>query len=119
MTVEKKRLLIAVIASNLSLVAAMVYSLASIRLAIVHLDKEGLGLISLIAQIVGYLAILDLGMGIAFNRILIDYNEKSREEFARALKTARLVFTSLGAVGCLAAVLAALFGSGLFNVPDS
>ncbi len=119
MASEKKRFLSAVIASVVSLAAAMVYSLAASRVTLLYLDKESFGLVSLIAQIVTYLAILDLGMTTAFTRILIDHNRGDEKAYARAIRTARLIFAGLGVVGMLAAFVIALAGRSFFEIPDS
>ena len=119
MASEKQRLLSAVIASIVSLAAAMVYSLATSRVTLLYLDKESFGLVNLIAQIVTYLAILDLGMTTAFTRILIDHNRGDPKAYARAIRTARLIFTGLGVLGMLAAFVIALVGRSFFDIPDS
>lgn len=93
------------------------YSLLVIRLSLDYLGKEEYGLLSLLAQIAAYITILDLGLTIAFGRILIDYTNGSKELYAKALRTASLVFNILGLTGFLIAAVIALVGTMAFAIP--
>ena len=53
----------------------VVYTLASVPLALHYLTKEEFGLWALTSQIAGYLAMIDLGMGSSIARILIDVKD--------------------------------------------
>ena len=105
--------------SLVNLVVAAVYSLLVVRLSLDYLGKQEYGLLSLLAQISAYIAILDLGLTIAFGRILIDYTRDSSELYARALRTASLVFTLLGFLGFVIAAFIALFGKSSLSIPSS
>jgi len=94
------------------------YSLFVIRLSLDYLGKEEYGLLSLLAQIAAYIAVLDLGLTIAFGRILIDYTNGSKELYAKALRTASLVFNILGLTGFLIAAVIALVGTMAFAIPE-
>lgn len=115
---DKKDFILAFLASNLSLAAAMVYALASTRLSITYLDKSGFGLVNFVAQLVAYLGILDLGMTTAFTRILMDYRNEGEESYARALATARRIFIVLGILALLAATALAAVGSQIFTIDE-
>ena len=106
-------------ASLVNLVVAAVYSLLVVRLSLDYLGKQEYGLLSLIAQISAYIAILDLGLTIAFGRILIDYTGGTQERYANALKTASLVFNILGIVGFIVAAFVAFFGTEAFSIPPN
>jgi O-antigen/teichoic acid export membrane protein len=105
--------------SLINLVVISLYSLLVVRLSLAYLDKSQFGLLSLSTQISVYIAVIDLGLFTAFSRILIDYNHGDKKLYANALKTASIVFISLGAVAALLATTTAFFGHWLFAIPDA
>lgn len=105
-------------ASLASLVAASVFSLLVVRLSLEYLGKQEYGLLSIVAQAAAYVAILDLGMTLAFSRILIDYTAGTKERYANALRTATLVFNLLGLVGAGLTLLIAFFGGRILSIPS-
>ena len=114
-----KRIYLHGLVSSLSnLVVASFYSLIVVRLSLDYLGKSEYGLLSPVAQASAYISILDLGLTVAFGRILIDYTTGSKERYASALRTATLVFNLLGLIGFLAAVGICLFGAGLLSIPQ-
>lgn len=100
---------------NLGVVS--LYSLLVIRLSLDYLDKEAFGLMSLSSQISLYIGVLDLGLFTAFSRILIDYSNQSREAYANALRTAALVFRTIGGIAAGLGLLVAVFGGGFLVIP--
>lgn len=106
------------LASSLAnLVVASVYSLLAIRLSLKFLGKEEYGLLSLLTQVTAYISLLDLGLSVAFARILVDYTNGSKQHYANGLKTASLIFHILGFLGFLVAGLIALTGDSFLSVP--
>lgn len=105
-------------ASLVNLVVVSFYSLLVIRLSLTYLGKEEFGLLSLIAQVSAYISILDLGLFVAFSRILVDYNTGTRGRYANALQTASRVFHLLGFLGFLTACVVAYGGGSHLSIPS-
>ena len=114
----KKLYLHGLAASLVNLVVVSFYSLLVIRLSITYLGKEEFGLLSLIAQLSAYISILDLGLFVAFSRILVDYNTGNRDRYANALLTASRVIHLLGFLGFLTACLVAFYGGSQLSIPS-
>src|SRR5260370_29360926 len=70
-----KRFASALASGYLALAANVVYTLASIPLALHYLTREEFGLWAVVGQITGYFALLDFGVGQSVSRILIDYKD--------------------------------------------
>jgi len=104
-------------ASLANLVAASVYSLLAIRFFLKYLSFEEYGLLSLLAQVTAYISLLDLGLSVAFGRILVDYKNGTKQHYANGLKTASLIFHSLGFIGFLVAGIIALIGDSVLSIP--
>src|ERR1043166_4200526 len=87
-----KRFTRSLLSGYLQLVANIVYTLASVPLALHFLSKPEFGLWALVTQIAGYLALLDFGLSGSASRILIDHkDDKHREEYGSTLQTGALV----------------------------
>ena len=82
----KKIYLHGLVSSLVSLVVVSANVLLVIRLSLSYLGKEEYGLLSLLAQVTAYISSLDLGLYVAFSRILIDYTTGTKERYANALK---------------------------------
>ncbi len=115
----KKLYLHGLAASLVNLVVVSLHSLLVIRLSLSYLDKEEFGLLSLLSQVATYISILDLGLYVAFSRILVDYNAGNRKRYANALYTASNIFHVLGLVGLLTASVIAVTGDEWLSVPSS
>jgi O-antigen/teichoic acid export membrane protein len=113
----KKLYLHGLASSLVNLVVVSIYSLLVIRLSLTYLSKEEFGLLSLLAQVTTYISILDLGLYVAFSRILVDYNTGTRQHYANALRTASCIFYILGFIGLLSASLIAFAGAQWLSVP--
>ena len=86
--------------------ANLVYTMASVPLALHYLSKEEFGLWAVITQIASYFALLDFGMNGAVARILADHkDDRNGGNYGAVLKTGALVFASQG-------LLIAILGSG-------
>lgn len=115
----KKLYLHSLAASLVNLAVVSIYSLLVIRLSLTFLGKDEYGLLSLLAQVSTYISILDLGLYVAFSRILVDYNTGTRERYANGLRTASYIFHALGLIGLLTASLIAVFGSSWLSIPSN
>lgn len=102
-----------------------VFSITIIRLAaipvIVHgLGNDRFGIYAAILSVVGYVGLLDLGIGMSLTKFVAEYDaKKDHGTLAEFLSTALLLYIGLGAVG--AALLAG--GCGLlvrevFQIPE-
>ena len=112
--------LLSVVSGYASILANTLFTLASIPLALRYLTNEEFGVWALTTQVVLYLNTIDLGMGSAIARLLIDAkDEKTADGYASVVATSWVV-QLLQAVGIL--VLGGLFawaGSGLFPISAS
>ncbi|MFM1769399.1 MAG: hypothetical protein RJA22_1928 [Verrucomicrobiota bacterium] len=88
--------------------ANMLFTLASVPLALAYLSQAEFGLWALTAQAAAYLALIDLGMS-GVSRILIDHkDEKAGGEYGGVIQTMLWVSVVQGAI-----ILAASVGLGL------
>ncbi len=86
------------VASGYAAIAAnVIYTIASVPLALHYLPREQFGLWALIMQIAGYLALADLGMSASIARILAEAkDDKDGGRYGSILKTGQLVVTIQG-----------------------
>src|ERR1051326_5528492 len=75
----------------------VVYTLASVPLALHYLSKDEFGLWALALQVAGYLLLIDLGITSAVSRILIDHKDEiDGGNYGSVIKTSCLVLTIQG-----------------------
>jgi O-antigen/teichoic acid export membrane protein len=101
---RSKRFLAGVITGYGSIVANVVFTLASVPLALHYLDKEQFGLWALAMQIAGYLSLIDLGMSSAISRFAADHKDDvDGGSYGNNLLTGGVVFfiqgTLIAAIG--------------------
>jgi O-antigen/teichoic acid export membrane protein len=85
----------------------VLFTLASVPLALHFLGKEEFGLWALTSQIASYIALMDFGLTAAASRILIDYKDHENPgEYGATIQTGALV-------GVSQAVLVFVVGTGL------
>jgi O-antigen/teichoic acid export membrane protein len=98
------------VSSYMFLGVNVLYSLASIPLALKHLSDEEFGLWLLVQQIVHYIALVDMGMGTSVSRILIDHKDmRSNGEYGAAIKAGFMVCMVQGLIIILVGLLIAGF----------
>jgi len=107
-----RRFLRSTVSSYLSLVAASVYTMVSVPLALHYMSRAEFGLWALMSQIGGYLMLVDVGMSASTARFLIEHKDHpERGEYGSVLLTGQLVLFVQGlivvAVGCLLSPLLA------------
>jgi O-antigen/teichoic acid export membrane protein len=111
-----------VASSYAALIAASIFSLASVPLALHYLGAESgrFALWLLMATITGYLTLIDLGMSNSVARLLIDYKDRREDgEYGSLIKTGWLVLLVQAAIILCAGVsLAPVLASLLKIAPD-
>ena len=87
------------VSGYLALGANVLYTLASVPLALHYLSRAEFGLWALTAQIAGFISLIDLGMGSSIARILIDHkDQRETGQYGGAIKTGALVGAVQGAI---------------------
>lgn len=87
--------------------ANVLYTLASVPLALAYLSNPEFGLWSLVLAISGYISLVDFGMSGSVGRILIDYKDRRADgSYGAVIQTALLV-------GAVQGLLVFLVGAGL------
>jgi O-antigen/teichoic acid export membrane protein len=98
--------------------ANIFYTLASVPLALHYLGKLEFGLWALVAQIGGYIALIDFGMGNSVSRFLIDHKDDRRDgAYGSVIKTSVLVGLVQGGLIILAGVALSALAGSLLHVP--
>ncbi len=92
-----RRVAHSVASSYAVLIAAAVYSLASLPMALHYLSRERFGLWTLMASVGGYLSLIDLGMSGSVARLLIDHkDDPQRGAYGSLIKTGWCVLVVQG-----------------------
>lgn len=100
--------------------ANLLYTMASVPLALHYLGKEEFGLWALIMQLAGYFAVIDFGMSGAVARILADHkDDKNQSRYGEVLKTGALVFTVQGLLIATLGVLASWILPDIMAIPQN
>ncbi len=107
------------LASGYAAIATNVlFTLASYPLALHYLSKDEFGLWAVVAQIAGYLLLLDLGFSGSASRILIDHKDKKDgSDYGSVIKTGCLVLLVQGGCIALGGVALGLCPPSWFGVP--
>lgn len=99
--------------------ANMLYTLASVPLALHYLGKAEFGLWALATTIGGYLLLVDFGLGASVARILIDHKDAPRGgQYGGMIQTGLLVGLVQGAVILLGGSVLAQFAGQLLDVDE-
>ena len=113
-----KNYLSSVATGYVNLATNILYSLASVPLALHFLTREEFGLWALVVQLAWYLMLIDTGMSNATGRRLIDHkDERANGIYGSVLKTGLAVLGVQGIILCIATVLAAPLISAIFKIP--
>ena len=102
----------------ITLGANILFTVASVPLALHYLPREEFGLWALVTQVAGYLMLVDLGMTASIARVLIDHKDRpAAGGYGSVVRTGWLVLVALGVI-IVALGAAAGFGlPGLLDVP--
>jgi O-antigen/teichoic acid export membrane protein len=100
--------------------ANAIYTLLSVPLALAFLPKAEFGLWALVAQVTGYLALIDCGLSGSISRILIDHKDaKSSGTYGAVLQNAALVTVFQGLIAVLIGYCGASGFASLAHVPEN
>lgn len=117
---RSKRFVTGLLSSYAALGINILYTIASIPLALHYLDKEQFGLWALVAQLSGYLGLLELGMRGSVSRILSDHKDEIEGgKYGSVLRTGNRVFFIQGLAITLCGLLLAATGAQLLNLPPA
>jgi O-antigen/teichoic acid export membrane protein len=120
MPTRSKRFLAGIITGYGSIAANIVFTMASIPLALHYLDKENFGLWALALQINGYLGLIDLGMSGAVSRLVADHkDEVDGGEYGSHMLTSALVFVVQGLIIGLSGITFSWFAPDIFAIPHN
>ena len=98
--------------------ANMLFTFASVPLALHYLSKPEFALFALTQQIVGYLSLLDIGMGGSISRVLIDHkDDREGTEYGGLIKTGAAVGIVQGLIVLICGVAMAFPFGALLEVP--
>lgn len=93
--------------------ANILYTLASVPLALHYLSRAEFGLWALTSQIATFISLIDLGMGSSIARILIDHKDRRQDgHYGAIIKTGALVGAAQGMVVFIAGIVLAFFLGG-------
>jgi O-antigen/teichoic acid export membrane protein len=96
----------------------VLYTIASVPLALHYLDKEEFGLWALVTQLSGYLMLLEFGMSGSVARSLSDHKDHIESGvYGSILKTGGRVFSIQGIIVFLLGVALARFAPSLLALP--
>lgn len=91
-----------VVSGYVQMAINVLFTMASVPLALHYLSKQEFAIWALVSQVLGYLALIDLGMGTSVGRILADHkDDRDGGLYGGVLKCAQVVFGIQG--GLLAA----------------
>ena len=112
-----RRVVHSVASGYVVLIAASLYSLATLPLGLHFLSERRLGLWTLMASISGCLSQIDLGMSISLARLLIDHkDEREGQNYGSLIQTGWLVLLVQGSIiGLVGFILAPVLAS-LLNI---
>jgi O-antigen/teichoic acid export membrane protein len=97
--------------------ANILYTLASVPLALHYLSKAEFGLWSLVTSVAGYVALLDFGLSASASRVLIDHKDRRASgHYGSMVQTGALVGLSQGTLVMLVGSLSALFIGPMLKV---
>jgi O-antigen/teichoic acid export membrane protein len=99
--------------------ANVLYTLASVPLALSYLGKAEFGLWALTTSIAGYIGFLDFGLSASASRILIDYKDgRSESNYGSVIQTGALVGITQGTLVFIAGSAIAFVVGPLLKIPQ-
>jgi O-antigen/teichoic acid export membrane protein len=112
-----RRFFYAVASGYAQLVANILYTLASVPLALHFLQKREFGLWALAIQLGGYLQLIDLGMSASVSRHLIDHKDnRNTGAYGGMIKTGGLVLLVQGLLVLAGGALVVLYGTQFLHI---
>ena len=93
-------------------------NLVLLPIIVAGLGKEGYGLYTFVVVIIGYYALLDLGIGSAVVKYISEYNANQKyEEINQLVSTSLKVHFFLGTIGCLLIIFLGRFIVAAVEIP--
>lgn len=115
---RSKRFVAGLLSSYATIGVNILYTLASVPLALSYLDKEEFGLWALVTQISGYLMLLEFGMGGSVARSLSDHKDHIEDSmYGSILRTGGRVFAIQGVLVAVIGFALACFAPALLGLP--
>jgi O-antigen/teichoic acid export membrane protein len=97
----------------------VLYTLASVPLALHYLSKGEFGLWALTVQVANFIALIDLGMGSSIARILIDHkDDRQNGRYGSVIKSGFLVGSAQGLVVLAAGLSGVWFVGSWMHLPE-
>lgn len=108
-----------IISNFLSRIWLVLISLISIPYIIKHLGSNAYAVLSLSLVVIGYFALLDLGLGKGITKFIAEYNARGEEETIKKLIGTSIVFyTAMGFIGTVVlATLTNLLVTKILKIP--
>ena len=115
---RSKRFVTGLLSSYAAIGVNILYTLASVPLALHYLDKEEFGLWALVTQLSGYLMLLEFGMGGSVARSLSDHKDHMEDGiYGSILRTGGRVFAIQGVLVAVMGLTLAWFAPPLLDLP--
>jgi len=115
---RSKRFVTGLLSSYAAIGVNILYTLASVPLALHYLDKEEFGLWALVTQLSGYLMLLEFGMGGSVARSLSDHKDHMEDGiYGSILRTGGRVFAIQGVLVAVMGLALAWFAPPLLDLP--
>ena len=113
-----KRFTHSLVSGYVLLATNMVFTLASVPLALKYLSKPEFGLWALATQLAGYIALVEMGMGGSVARILIDHkDDRAGGGYGSVIQTGMLVGLAQGLLILLVGTIIAFVLGPVLRVP--
>ncbi len=114
---RSERIFVSALSGYVVIITNVAYTILSIPIALHYLSKEQFGLWALVAQLTGYLSLLDLGMSNSTSRLLIDHkDDRNGQQFGGLIKTSSLVCLLQSAIILVATFLLFFVGAKWLNI---
>lgn len=106
------------LSGQFTLAANVVYTMASVPLALCYLSKTEFGMWAVVLQFVGYLALIDSGMSFSFSRLLIDHKDtRENGKYGAMIKLAFAVSSTQGVIILLLGITVSLTAAVFLEIP--
>lgn len=115
-----KRFAHSLISGYVLLGANMVYTLASVPLALSYLSRKEFALWALATQVTSYIALVDFGLSASASRVLIDYKDRrSTGEYGSMVQTGALVGLTQGTLVMAVGLVVSFFIGPLLEIDQT
>jgi len=115
---RSKRFISGLLSSYAAIGINILYTLASVPLALHYLNKEEFGVWALVTQLSGYLMLLEFGMGGSVARFLADHKDHMEDGiYGSILRTGGRVFAIQGVLVAVLGLALAWFAPPLLRMP--